>query len=127
MERISRTSPRLIGRMVGVGYFVLMLAGFDIFYVLRKLIVANNPAATAANLHAHERLFLVGFAVALLGVAAYVVVTALFYVERADRDRLQSSPNQDFRSDPTSHHPRARFKPCHLLPEPEAMRNGKAR
>lgn len=80
MDPISRTSPRLIARMVGICYFVLLLSGFDMFYVFGKVVLPNDAAATAANLHAHERLFLAGFAVALLGVAAYLVVTALFYM-----------------------------------------------
>lgn len=80
MDPISRTSPRLIGRIVGVCYLVLLLSGFDMFYVFGKVVLPNDATATAANLHAHEGLFLAGFAVALLGVAAYLVVTALFYM-----------------------------------------------
>jgi hypothetical protein len=80
MERTPQTSPRLIARMVGVCYLVLLFSGFDMFYVLGKVVVGNDAAATAANLRSHEGLFLAGFAVALLGVAAYLVVTALFYI-----------------------------------------------
>jgi hypothetical protein len=84
MERITDASPRdsrpkFMGRMVGVGYFVMMASGFDLFYVLAKLYVRGDAAATAANIKAHEGLFLAGFAGALIGVAASLVVTALFY------------------------------------------------
>lgn len=79
MERTLDASPRLMARMVGVFYILLFAAGFDLSYVLPKLIVRGDAAATAANIHAHQALFLAGFATAALGVAFYIVVTALFY------------------------------------------------
>lgn len=79
MERISQTSPRTLGRLVGAGYFVLILSGFDLFFVLPKLVVRGDAAATAANILSHQAMFLAGFAAALVGIAAYLVVTALFY------------------------------------------------
>ena len=68
-----------MGRMVGVGYLVLAVSGFDLFYVLPKLLVRADAAATAANIKAHEALFLAGFAAELIGVASYLVVTVLLY------------------------------------------------
>jgi hypothetical protein len=65
--------------MVLAGYLVLVLAGFDLFYVLKKMVVRGDAAATAANILARQPVFLAGFAVALLGVAAYLVVTAFLY------------------------------------------------
>lgn len=84
MEGISQTTPRVVApsflaRMVAVFYLVLMVSGFDMFFVLRKLVVRGDAAATAANILAHQATFLAGFAAAALGVAAYLVVTALFY------------------------------------------------
>jgi hypothetical protein len=84
MEPITEASPRVfrpkfMGRMVGVGYLVLAVSGFDLFYVLPKLLVRANAAATAANIKAHEGLFLAGFAAALIGLASYLVVTVLLY------------------------------------------------
>lgn len=84
MEPITEASPRVfrpkfMGRMVGVGYLVLAVSGFDLFYVLPRLLVRANAAATAANIKAHEGLFLAGFAAALIGVASYLVVTVLLY------------------------------------------------
>jgi hypothetical protein len=79
MERIAQASPRLMGRLVAVCYFVITAAGFDIFFVLRKLVVRGDAAATATNILSHEALFLAGSAVALLGVAAALGVTALWY------------------------------------------------
>lgn len=71
--------PIFIGRMVGAGYLVMLASGFDLFYVLPKLYVPGDAAATAVNIKAHEGLFLAGFAGALIAVAASLVVTALFY------------------------------------------------
>src|SRR5262245_25488563 len=84
MEEVSRTSPRVVSpsflaRMVAVFYLVLLASGFDIFFVLKKLVVRSDAAATAANILAHPATFLAGFAAAVIGVAAYLVVTALFY------------------------------------------------
>jgi hypothetical protein len=84
MERIADTSPRvfrpkLAGRMVGVSYLALTVSGFDLFYVLPKLYVRADAAATATNIKADEGLFLPGFAAALVGAASYLVVTALLY------------------------------------------------
>jgi hypothetical protein len=71
--------PKLMGRMLGLGYLLMLASGFDLFYVLAKLYVRGDAAATAASIQAHEELFLAGFAGALIGVAASLVVTALFY------------------------------------------------
>ena len=67
MEPIPNTSPRpirpkRIGRMVGAGYLIMTASGFDLFYVLAKLYVPGDAAATAANISAHEELFSAGFA-----------------------------------------------------------------
>ena len=79
MTQIAQASPRLMARMVAVCYFVLVLAGFDMFFVLPRIVVRGDAAATAANILAHPGMFLAGSAAALLGVAAYLVVTALWY------------------------------------------------
>jgi hypothetical protein len=65
--------------MVAVFYLVLLVSGYDMFFVLRKLVVRGDAASTAANILAHQETFMAGFAAAALGVAAYLVVTALFY------------------------------------------------
>jgi Domain of unknown function (DUF4386) len=78
-QSVLQTSPNFIARMVGVCYLVLLASGFDMFYVFGKVVVGSDAAATAANVRAHEGMFVAGFAVALLGVASYLVVTALLY------------------------------------------------
>lgn len=84
MERMTDapargTEPRRLGRMVAVGYLVMTASGFDLFYVLARLYVRGDAAATAANIKAQEALFIAGFAGAAIGVAASLAVTALFY------------------------------------------------
>lgn len=49
MERSSRTSPNFLGRRVGVCYLVLVLSGFEMFYVFGKVVVRNDAAATAVQ------------------------------------------------------------------------------
>lgn len=72
-------NPNVWARMVAVFYLVLLVSGFDMFVVFGKLVVRGNATVTAANILAHQPTFLAGFAAAALGVAAYLVVTALFY------------------------------------------------
>ena len=72
-------APNVLARMVAVFYVVLLVSGFDMFYVFGRVVTRDNAAATAANILAHRATFLAGFAAAALGVAAYLVVTALFY------------------------------------------------
>jgi Domain of unknown function (DUF4386) len=48
-------------------------------FVLGRLIVSGNAAATAANILGHERLFWLGFVSSLIGVACHIAWTALFY------------------------------------------------
>lgn len=80
MERITETSPRLKARIAGV-FEVLegTTSAFGQVFVLGRLVVSGNPAATAANILGHERLFWLGFASSLLGVACHIAWTLLFY------------------------------------------------
>ena len=78
-ETSRRVAPRFLARMVAVGYLVLLVSGFDMAVVFGKFVVRGDPAATAANIVAHQATFLAGFAAAAIGVVAYLVVTALLY------------------------------------------------
>jgi hypothetical protein len=79
-ERIAEGSPRFKARVAGV---FEALEGLTSAYgqvaVLGGLVVSGNAAATAANILGHERLFWLGFASSLLGVAFHIVWIALFY------------------------------------------------
>jgi len=80
MEQIAEVSPRFKARMAGVFYFLASLAYiFGEFFALGKLVVRGNAAATANNILAHEPLFRLGFAAAIISVACSIVMTVLFY------------------------------------------------
>src|SRR5438876_4742575 len=79
MEGIAQSSPPLMARMVAVCYFVLLVSGLDLFFVFPKIVVRGHAAGTATNILSHQAMFLAGFAAAAVGVASYLVVTALLY------------------------------------------------
>lgn len=67
-----------MARIAGVFYVMNVALGPGL-YVARKLVVLRDPAMTATNILTHMTLFHVGFVGNLIGTAAYIVVTALFY------------------------------------------------
>jgi len=71
---------RATGRIAGFFYLLTFVAGFLQLAVASRLIVHNDPAATAANFLAHPATVWFAFACDLGGVALYLVVTALLYV-----------------------------------------------
>jgi hypothetical protein len=79
-KRIAETSPRLKARMAGVFQLLEALtATFGQVIVLDRLVVSGNAASTAANIVGHERLFWLGFASSLIGVAFHIAWALLFY------------------------------------------------
>ena len=54
-------------------------ATFGQVIVLDRLVVSGNAAATAANILGHERLFWLGFASSLIGVAFHIAWVLLMY------------------------------------------------
>src|SRR6202521_296783 len=80
MERIAEASPRFKARMAGVSQLLEALtATFGQVIVLGRLVVSGNAAATAANILGHERLFWLGFASSLIGVACHIAWALLMY------------------------------------------------
>jgi hypothetical protein len=80
-DRIAEASPRLKARMAGACQLLeAITATFGQVIVLNKLVVSGNAAATAANILGHERLFWLGFASSLLGVAFHIAWALLIYV-----------------------------------------------
>jgi hypothetical protein len=77
---IAEASPRSKARLAGV---FEALEGFTSSYgqvfILDKLVVSGNAAATAANILEHEQRFRLGFASSVLGVAFHVAWGFLFY------------------------------------------------
>lgn len=77
MERMPEGSPR--PRVIGVvwlSYFLVAAVGA---LLTKGLVVYTDPAATAANLHAHASLYRAGVAAGLLANALYVVLAACLY------------------------------------------------
>ncbi len=80
MERIAEASPRFKARIAGVLYLLIIVAAiFAEFFVLGRLVVYGDAAATADNILGHERLFWLGFASSLIGVAFHIAWALLFY------------------------------------------------
>jgi hypothetical protein len=68
MERIANASPRFKARVAGVFEMLEgMASAFGQVFVLGRLIISGNAAATAANILGHERLFWLGFVSSLIG------------------------------------------------------------
>lgn len=74
------SDARTTGRIAGFFYLLTFITGFLQLAVTSRLVVHNNPAATAANFLAHPATVWFGFATDVSVVAWYLVVTALLYV-----------------------------------------------
>ena len=80
MDRIAEMSPRFKARMAGVFQLLeAITAASPGVFILDRLVVAGNGAATAANILSHERLVWLGFASSLIGVAFHVAWALLMY------------------------------------------------
>jgi len=80
MDRIAESSPRFKARMAGVFQLLeAITAASPGVFVLGKLVISGNAAATAANILGHERLFWVGFASLLIGIACHIAWAFLMY------------------------------------------------
>ena len=74
------SSARNLGRLAGLLYVLISIVGFFAMgYVPNKLIVHGNAAATANNVAAHETLFRLGIAGALIGQAGFIFVSLALY------------------------------------------------
>jgi len=79
-----KESPVLQARMAGGLWWLCILAGIVGFIAAAPLIVANDAAATAANILTKESLFRLGFAADLISGLSYLGVTVfLYYVLKA--------------------------------------------
>ena len=79
-DRVAEASPRFKARMAGL--FYVLTAGTSVFgqmFVLSKLVVEGDAAATAAHIQAHEPFFRLGLGVLLLSIVFSIVMTVLFY------------------------------------------------
>src|ERR1700686_5282638 len=79
MDR-AEVSPRFKARMAGV--FQLLegsMSSLGQVFILDKLVVTGNAAATAANILGHEQLFWCGFTMSIIGAMCHVVWALLMY------------------------------------------------
>jgi hypothetical protein len=78
--RIAEASPRFKARKAGVFQLLeAITAASPGVFILGRLVVSGNAAATAANILGHERLFWLGFASSLIGVAFHIAWALLMY------------------------------------------------
>ena len=74
------TSTRNPGRVAGLWYLLLVLAGpLRLIYIPNKLFVHGNAAATANNIAAHEWLFRFGIVSDLFGAVILIFLVMAFY------------------------------------------------
>ena len=73
-------SPKLYARFAGLLYLIVIAGGFFAEMLVRqRLVVANDAAATANNILAHEQLFRWGFAAELIPLLCNVLLAVIFY------------------------------------------------
>ena len=78
-EHLREESPVLQARLAGGFWLLCIVAGVGGFIAGGPLIVANDAAATAANILANESLFRLGFAANLISGLSYMGVTVFMY------------------------------------------------
>jgi hypothetical protein len=80
-DRTYHPTPLLYARFTGILYLVNILCGFAGEMLIRaRLVIPNDPAATAHNILAHQLLFRLGIAGDLLMHLTDVPMIVLFYV-----------------------------------------------
>jgi hypothetical protein len=77
--RFRKESPVLQARIAGACWLLCIVAGIVGFIAASPLIVANDAAATAANILANESLYRLGFAFDLISGVSYLVTTVFLY------------------------------------------------
>src|ERR1700747_2055077 len=86
------SSTRNPGRFAGLLYVLTSIIGFFAMgYVPGKVMVHGNAAATANNIWAHETLFRLGVAGAIIGQAAFIFVALALYDLLKGVSRRQAS------------------------------------
>jgi Domain of unknown function (DUF4386) len=73
-------SPQVYARLGGILYLIIIAAGLSGEFLFRgKFIVAGNPAATANNLIASERLWRLGILVEYLSLICTIVLAMIYF------------------------------------------------
>ncbi len=76
----SSMSPRLLARIAGLLYLIIIVAGGVGYTTHSSLIVWSDAAATAGNILASEHVWRLGSAAMLVMLVCDVAVAAIFYV-----------------------------------------------
>jgi len=80
MEQIAGTSLRLKARIAGALWLIIIIAAsFAEFYVRGRIVVDGDAAATATNILAHEPLYRLGAAAALIYLLCDIAVALILY------------------------------------------------
>src|SRR5207244_9952338 len=78
---ISRTSPRLLGRVIALLFLLTIITGvFAQGFVSDRLYVASDAATTATNILTHRSLYELGFTVFIIEMASNIATTALWHI-----------------------------------------------
>ncbi|TFG26201.1 MAG: DUF4386 domain-containing protein [Promethearchaeota archaeon] len=77
---ITEISQRKVAKAAGVGYLIIILAGFFAFFVLSTLLVPGDAAKTANNIKVNEWLFRIMIISFIIMLIFDVVVGLLLYV-----------------------------------------------
>jgi hypothetical protein len=78
--RIAEGSPRLMARIAGLLYLIVIVGGiFAEIFVRGRLVVHGDAAATAHNIVTHELLYRLGFGAEIFYCACNVPLTLIFY------------------------------------------------
>ena len=78
-QHFGDKSPLLKARMAGGLWLLCIVTSMVGYIAVTSLIVANDAAATATNILAHESLYRIGFAANLISGLSYVGVTVFIY------------------------------------------------
>ncbi|PYS34973.1 MAG: hypothetical protein DMF75_05045 [Acidobacteria bacterium] len=78
---ISRTSPRLLGRVIALLFLLTIITGvFAQGFVSDRLYVSSDAAMTATNILTHRSLYELSFTVFIIEMASNIATTALWYI-----------------------------------------------
>ena len=80
MKASAEIAPVTIARIAGLFYLLVIVTSPLAMFIRGRVIVGTDPAASMANLVAHEGLYRLGLASDIVSSASYIVVTGLFYV-----------------------------------------------
>jgi uncharacterized protein DUF4386 len=80
-ERKVEASPRVVSRIGGVLYLIIIVLGlFNEAYVRNRIIVSGDAAATAANIRSFESLWRFGIAAEFFMLICAISLTLIFFV-----------------------------------------------